>query len=323
MKILAAVVTFNRRELLRRCLRNIQGQTRRPDVILVINNASTDGTDKMLRDECISFITQENIGPAGGWSRAIQHALDEGFDAIWLMDDDGYPEAHALGVLEAQLTAEVACASSIVLREDRPTHFVFPVATLDKAGLPIIVGARRKLTTLERLLEQAPNGTYPFAYLFNGALINLAVACKVGNVNKDFYIYGDEVDYFFRLRQAGKVISVLEAVQFHPDVSQRPYTSAKLYYYVKNTMILNGWHMNARTIRNVLTILAGLGRTAKRNGILKVLSYLLGADAPVLYFAIARGLSGKIGRDFRDWTKRSDGPPESVQAGRSASLQKS
>jgi rhamnopyranosyl-N-acetylglucosaminyl-diphospho-decaprenol beta-1,3/1,4-galactofuranosyltransferase len=302
MKILASVVTFNRRELLGRCIDQIQRQTRRADQMLIINNGSTDGTEAMLRDRNISFITQENGGSAGGWATGIQFALDMGFDAVWLMDDDGYPKEDALAALEAVMSPDVACASSIVLREDMPTHFVFPVAVLDKAGLPVVLAARRKLGRLEQLRKKAPDGTYPFAYLFNGALITTEAVRKIGNINRDFFIFGEELDYFFRLRQVGKVISVLKAVQFHPDVSQRMYTPAKIYYYIKNTMIINSCYMNAVPIRNLLTVVAALGRIAKRNGLVKVLSYLLGRDAPVLHLAVVRGLQGKIGRDFMDST---------------------
>ena len=67
MKILAAVVTHNRRQLLGRCIDHLERQTRPPDEILIIDNASTDGTAAMLRNREISFITQENSGSAGGW----------------------------------------------------------------------------------------------------------------------------------------------------------------------------------------------------------------------------------------------------------------
>ncbi len=321
MKILAAVVTFNRRELLSRCLDHIQKQTRPPDLVLVINNGSTDGTEDMLRARSVFFISQENTGSAGGWATAIQFALDRGFDAVWLMDDDGYPKEDALAVLEAAMEPGVSCASSIVLREDMPTRFVFPVAMLNKKGLPLIFGARRKLAKLEQLRQKSKDGTYPFAYLFNGALINTKAARIIGNVNTDYFIFGDEVDYFFRLRRVGRVISVVKAVHFHPNVSQRPYTPAKVYYYIKNTIIINSLYMNAVPIRNALTVAAALGRTAKRNGVRELMSYLLGQDAPVFYLAVARGLRGKIGRDFMDWTIRRADHGQSTQPKRSGSLQ--
>ena len=298
MKTLAVIVTHNRRALLSRCVDHLLSQTCLPDAILVINNASTDGTVEMLERRGVPFVTQENVGSAGGWHRGIQHAMEHGFDAVWLMDDDGFPDAGALAKLANAMVPGVACASSVVLREDRPTHFVFPFPVLDDAGLPVVFGRPRKLGTLAELRTVAPGGTYPFAHLFNGALVSVAAARQVGNVNRDFFIFGDEVDYFFRLRKAGKVISVMDASHFHPDVSQRPYTPAKVYYYVKNTLVLNARYFNAVWLRHFTTILAVLGRTASRNGVLTALSFLAGAKAPAFYLAIFRGLQGKVGKDF-------------------------
>jgi rhamnopyranosyl-N-acetylglucosaminyl-diphospho-decaprenol beta-1,3/1,4-galactofuranosyltransferase len=298
MRILAVVVTHNRRELLERCLDHIEQQSRTPDAILVVNNGSTDDTVGMLRERGVDFVTQENLGSAGGWACGIQRAMHQGFDAIWLMDDDGFPGGDALRTLEKKMTPDVACASSVVLCEDRPTHFVFPMARLDKRQLPVIFRAKRKIATLEELREASPDGVYPLAYLFNGALVSLQAVRKIGNVDTRFFIFGEDVDYLFRLREAGTVISVLGAAQFHPDVSRRPYTAVKIYYYVKNTIILNSRYFNMVGLRNLLTVAAALGRTARRNGLLTALSYLAGWNAYWFYLAVIRGLQGRVGRDF-------------------------
>src|SRR2546421_741985 len=50
-RVCAVVVTYDRRELLRRCLGALAGQTAPPNHVLVVDNASTDGTGDMVRDE--------------------------------------------------------------------------------------------------------------------------------------------------------------------------------------------------------------------------------------------------------------------------------
>ena len=217
MEILAVVVTHNRRTLLSRCLDNLLAQKRQPDHILVVNNASEDGTVEMLQKRKIDFITQENFGSAGGWYRGIEYALDHDFDAIWLMDDDGFPNVGALCLLEAALSPDVVCASSVVVREDLPTDFVFPLPLLDSSDLPIIWGRKRKLVSMSELRSISPDGTYPFAHFFNGALVSIAAVRQVGNVDCNFFMSGDELDYQYRLRKAGKVISLVDAIHYHPD----------------------------------------------------------------------------------------------------------
>ena len=297
-KIIAVVVTRNRRRLLERCIDYLQNQSREPDEILVINNGSTDDTENMLRSRGIHYITQENVGSAGGWYRGIQYALEDGFDAVWLMDDDGYPDREALNLLEQKLHSEVACVSSVVLREDKPTHFVFPFSVLDKNGLPVVFAFPRKIPTLKGLSRITNGGMYPFAHLFNGVLVSIEAVRQIGNINRDFFIYGEEVDYLFRLRKFGPVYSVLSAHHFHPDVRKRPYTPVKIYYYVKNTLILNKRYFNLVFVRNILTVVAALGRTTYRNGLFKALSYVAGRNAHTFYRAILYGLRGQIGKDY-------------------------
>ncbi len=300
MKILAAVVTHNRCRLLERCLDHIDVQTRKPDGVFVVNNASTDETVGMLTSRGASFVTQENSGSAGGWQRCIQVALDGGFDAVWLMDDDGFPDARALEVLEPMLRTGVVCASSVVVKEDSPGEFVFPFPVLNAKSFPVIFKKHRKLFFLEDLEAVSPDGIYPFAHFFNGALIDLAAVRQVGNVDCGFFMFGDEVDYFFRLRAVGKVCSVINARHMHPDVSKRPYTPAKVYYYLKNTLVLNRRYFDWPLVRHGLAVVAVLMRTAQRNGWGEALSYLVGKSAPVLYTAIGRGLAGQVGRDFNE-----------------------
>lgn len=252
----------------------------------------------MLLDRKVTVITQENVGSAGGWHRAIQYALEHDFDAVWLMDDDGFPAYESLAKLEQALVPGVACASSIVVQEDSSDHFVFPFPILDKVGIPKLFSLPRKISTVQELLLRSQNGIYPFAHLFNGALVSCEAIRRVGNVNKDFFIFGDEVDFLFRLRSAGQVISVLNAKHFHPDVSQRPYTPMKVYYYLKNTLVLNSRYFDWPWVRHVLTVVAVLMRTAQRNSWGEAFSYMLGKRASVFYSAIWRGLIGKVGKDF-------------------------
>ena len=297
-KIIAIVVTYNRCSLLSRCIDYIRNQSRKPDDILVVNNGSTDDTELMLQSKGIHYITQDNVGSAGGWYSGIQHALDGKFDAVWLMDDDGYPDIESLNILDQALLPGISCVSSVVLREDKPTRFVFPVSILDKNGFPAIFALPRKIPTVEGLSKIVEHGMYPFAHLFNGALVSMEAVRQIGNVNCGFFIYGEEVDYFFRLREYGPIYSVVAAHHFHPDVSRRPYTPEKIYYYVKNTLILNNRYLNLVFVRNILTLIAVIGRTIYRNGLYIALSYLIGKNTRIFYRAISNGLRGKIGKDF-------------------------
>lgn len=298
MRILAAVVTHNRRQLLERCIDHLEAQDRRPDRLVVINNGSTDDTVDMLKRRKVECITQANVGSAGGWKRAMQEALTAEADAVWLMDDDGYPAPDALDLLEQHLSSTISCVSSIVVREDEPDRFVFPFPKLNARGLPVLFKRKRKLHTIGELGAAAASETYPFAHLFNGALVRTDVIRKIGIVDSDFFLMGDEVDYFMRMRTVAPVVSHLGARHLHPDVSKRRWEGPKVYYFIKNSIILNHRYFDLPIVRDLLNVAAALARTASRNSIGEALSYVVGRRAPTLWRAIARGLKGQVGPDY-------------------------
>ena len=103
--IAAVVVTYNRKELLRRCLEAVLGQQGAACDVIVIDNASTDGTGQMVQElfgTCprLSYhANKENLGGAGGFQTGVREALRRDYDRLWLMDDDTIPGADALAEL--------------------------------------------------------------------------------------------------------------------------------------------------------------------------------------------------------------------------------
>ncbi len=101
--VVAVVVTWNRAELLARSLAAILGQTRPPDRVVVVDNASTDETATMLAnkfaDQVDVLTLTDNLGGAGGFAAGIVWALEHDPDAVWLMDDDTIPDPTALQAL--------------------------------------------------------------------------------------------------------------------------------------------------------------------------------------------------------------------------------
>lgn len=127
-KIYAVVVTFNRQGLLLECLESLFRQTRPLDGLVLVDNASDDGTPECLLSHGLipelppkdfqgiweirhfspSFSASpihylrmtENEGGAGGFHEGTKKALALGADWLWLMDDDVEPD---VACLEEQL----------------------------------------------------------------------------------------------------------------------------------------------------------------------------------------------------------------------------
>lgn len=291
MKVLAIIVTYNRLQLLRRCLSSIKNQTVPPSKIIVINNASTDGTEEYLIENNIHHITQGNVGSAGGWNAGIDYALKNNFDACWLMDDDGFPAYNSLEELLQNISEDESCLSSIVMKEDNQEEFVFPLPILNNSNHPTIFSYPRKIYALSSA-HLSSKKKYPFAHLFNGCLIRCSAIAKIGNVNTNFFMMGDEVDYFYRLRKVGKVNSLLSAFHYHPDVTEREYSETKVFYLIKNTIINHNQYLDYPFLRNILLLPLIVIRIIKRNGIEFLLRTIFQKN--IFFHALYKGFVGRI-----------------------------
>ena len=266
VKVLAIVVTYNRLNYLKRLLENLNSQDRKIDEILIINNNSTDGTIEYLQNSKLNFINQENLGSAGGWHTGINYALKKNYQYVWMMDDDGFPDKKSLKILLENVTDKHACISSVVLKEDSINELVFPIPRLNLYQNPIIFSLFRKYKRLSSLKKKFKD-TYNFVHLFNGSLIRINSIKLIGNINTKYVLYGDEVDYFYRMRKVGKVETCLSAYHYHPDVSKRIISSNSAYYYLRNSIIINYKYCDQATLRSILNFFVLIYRLVVRNGI--------------------------------------------------------
>ncbi|MDP3534865.1 glycosyltransferase [Halomonas sp. M1] len=102
-KVFAVILTYNRKGLLKRCLDAVYSQSWPCDCVIIIDNASNDGTEKMLSEGdypgLIVSVLKDNIGASGGYNAGLRLAYQKGADFIWAMDDDVIPEKDALHYL--------------------------------------------------------------------------------------------------------------------------------------------------------------------------------------------------------------------------------
>ena len=102
MNVLSIVVTYNRKKLLEECILALKSQENFKTDILIIDNASTDGTEEMVKkkfsNDVIYQNTGSNLGGAGGFNFGIKKSFDLGkeYDYLWVMDDDTIPKKDAL-----------------------------------------------------------------------------------------------------------------------------------------------------------------------------------------------------------------------------------
>lgn len=98
--VAAVIVTYNRAHKLEKVIEALERQTRAPDRIYVVDNASTDETRDLMEerasDRLVHMRLATNGGGAGGFNAGMKAAYADGFDLIWISDDDAYPHEDAL-----------------------------------------------------------------------------------------------------------------------------------------------------------------------------------------------------------------------------------
>jgi GT2 family glycosyltransferase len=97
MRVLAHIHTFNDADIIDRTIEAVLGQTRPVDGLLVVDNASTDGTlDRASLRHATVLRHPENRGTSGAVHSGFRFALEHHYDWVWVFDADSIPEPGAL-----------------------------------------------------------------------------------------------------------------------------------------------------------------------------------------------------------------------------------
>lgn len=243
--IACVVVTYNRKKFLKRCLDAIASQTFKPTAVYITDNASTDGTMDSVKEwgyyECenngILFkyvLNGKNEGGAGGFYLGMKTAYYDGnYDGLWVMDDDGEPDADCLKYLSEQLDHLDYISPAVISDEDRKSMSFF-----------------KDHISYDEFCKQADNSglVYNWANPFNAILYSSRLVDKIGFPKREMFIWGDELNYNLRAKKAKMFpYTVIKAKHYHPvdrqkreKFSENKYVVAdvpdwKLYCFLRNT----------------------------------------------------------------------------------------
>lgn len=207
-KIISVIVTYNRSKLLRRCIEAVLKQSFGVSKLIVVDNASTDNTNEVVRnfnDSRIEYIRLDsNKGGAGGFHEGVKRAYAyNDCDAVWVMDDDGIPAEECLRNLVVHLDGH-DFISPLVLDIDSKTDLSFPyIAEKTKEEVETKYGS-------DGIIQN-------YSCPFNGLLLSNNLLKVCGFPKEDMFIWGDEVEYQYRAIHYGfKPCSIINAKFYHP-----------------------------------------------------------------------------------------------------------
>jgi rhamnopyranosyl-N-acetylglucosaminyl-diphospho-decaprenol beta-1,3/1,4-galactofuranosyltransferase len=231
--IAAAVATYNRRDVLRQCLAAICQQTRPPEEIIVVDNASTDGTADVVAHEFPEVRVvrmSENTGAAGGFAAGIAEGVRRGHDWVWVFNDDDLPVPDALATLLRGArrapgpTGMVACARR---KADQTMHPLGARWTHRHRSLPPVA----QLSSLVPL----------DVVTFSGTLVSASLVRDVGLPRSDFFMMIEDLEYCLRARDAGwRTYAVPETLTMSMTMgSQDSSPPWRGYYQTRNQLLMS------------------------------------------------------------------------------------
>jgi len=249
-KIATVVVSRNGVEVLLELLRLLVNQTETLTEIIVVDNASSDGTLDLLSQHFprITLIPlRSNEGVSGGYSKGLEYALRHNHDWVWMLDQDSRPSQETLGDL-------LAAYRLFPEREKLALIAPLPVNASTCKPYPIFLwrDGQREISTS----ESTGAITLVDMVISSGSLIRSQALGKAGMPRQDFFMDFVDYEHCLRLRQKGFLIGVVNRCTMLHNIGKprtvnflgkkRSWTTHKPwreYYKVRNRAFVV-WHQH-------------------------------------------------------------------------------
>lgn len=206
-KVIAVVVTYNRKELLKEAIEALLNQEYNNCDVLIVDNASTDGTreyiDELLKDTRVHYEnTGANLGGAGGFNYGIKRACQMGCDFVWVMDDDCIVHKDSLTELlnvDKQLNGNYGFLSSKVLWKDD---------SICKMNIP--------KKTFSTWLKEFDKPIQEIAMAsFVSLFVKTDIIKEMGLPIKEFFIWTDDWEFTRRISRKYKSYFISKSIVTH------------------------------------------------------------------------------------------------------------
>ncbi|MGZ8687143.1 MAG: glycosyltransferase family 2 protein [Gaiellaceae bacterium] len=197
MRAVVVIPTFNARDLLSEALESLEAQTV-PVQIVVVDNASTDGTAKMLA-ACFPRVTVVHNTANIGFGRAINHGVQKAADAdaIVLVNNDAVCAPDFVErLLEPFADPSIGMVAGILLQGSAP-------GLVDSAGIELDTTLRSWDMLWNRSVDELPHASEPVGPCGGAAAYRADAFVELGGFDQRFFAYWEDVDLALRFRLAG------------------------------------------------------------------------------------------------------------------------
>ena len=215
-RVLAVVVTYNAMRWADRCLGSLLRSSLKP-AVLVVDNGSSDGTREHVRSafsEVRLECRPENPGFGAANNIGLRMALEEGFDFVYLMNQDAWVEEDTLELLAAAHRPEFGVLSPVQNTAEGAPDANFQRWCGSSLRLAGVQPGKTSPDAVPGIVE------VPFVMAAHW-LVSRGALRKVGGFSPAFRQYGEDDNYIDRLHWHGFSCGVVPAASAVHDRSGR------------------------------------------------------------------------------------------------------
>ena len=203
--IASVTLAYNSEQFLPKQLDALLRQSRALDEIIVVNNASTDGTLRVLSEQYPRVTVLDlpaNVGAGGGYAAGLGYAANERkHDWVWLLDHDSVPMDSGLEMLLQGLAELDDSKGSVAILAPLPVH------SGTRLSYPGMLWRRGWVRPSSVQLNHPV--CFVDAVISSGSLVRSEIVEKVGLPRIDFFIDFVDFEYCLRVRRYGYKIAVV------------------------------------------------------------------------------------------------------------------
>lgn len=221
-KVLTIIVTYNGMKWIDRCLNSVMESQCHTDCLL-IDNLSNDGTLQFVKEKYPDVILYEspiNLGFGQGNNIGIQYAIDNGYDYIYLLNQDAYLFPDTIDNL---IHIQIQNSDFGILS---PLQFQNDEYSLDKNFLTSLSRAEENI--LFDFLSCAVKDIYEVPDVMAAHwLVSRSCFATVGGFSPTFLQYGEDNNYQDRAAYFKFKIGIVPSAKAIHDRSERVVTKGK------------------------------------------------------------------------------------------------
>lgn len=214
MKTAVIIPNYNGVGYLDEAIESLLKQTAK-HTLIVVENGSTDSSPSVVKhyeaaSKIVALYNEKNLGFDGGVNTGIRYAINNGFDAVALFNNDAVADEKWLAALLHELKDATGIVTGIIQTKDG-SHIDTTGDILTVWGLSYPRGRGQSIHT-----NVHTSAEYVFGASGGASLYSVAMLREIGLFDEDFFAYYEDADISFRAQLAGwKVRFTPKAICYH------------------------------------------------------------------------------------------------------------